>query len=261
MVSETNVVPTKTKVGYTGFNKFKGMLDDLSKLIRELRKITSSIADLRRQREIFVDQMFACTDVDELEIIEDALSAEESALSNPASKLRIALTETATTVRLFLFPFSRLYLTVVEDMETHAGSDDDAESVEGHGADSSDGESTLLQDNQISLAKLTDHDHQNNLSESQKEDREQNFRLGSQYINRCSEMGEAKRLNAFRYLKSREATTLIPFEGSRNTVHQAWISRRCRGVRTPIGMEYPIPALHPLTSRIVLLGRFRRRYV
>ncbi|KAL9011043.1 MAG: hypothetical protein Q9173_004079 [Seirophora scorigena] len=119
------------------------MLDDLSKLIIELRETTSSIAGLRRQRKIFVNGVVERTDVDDLETIEEAHSSEGPAVSSAISERRITLTEAAKPV--WSFPFSRLNQTMDEDIGNHAGSDDGDESVEAHGADSSDGKSTLLQ--------------------------------------------------------------------------------------------------------------------
>ena len=45
----------KAKWAIRDCNKFRSMLNDLSELISELREITSSVADIQRQRKVFMD--------------------------------------------------------------------------------------------------------------------------------------------------------------------------------------------------------------
>lgn len=161
----------KAKWVIRDFSRFKNMLDDLSHLIYELREITSSIADIRRQREVFIDEIAQCTDMEDLEIIEEALSEEDSALSAAASDRRTALTDTAMTVRSF--PKSVIPRGIDDDMQTQADTDPDAQSMS---LDSDTTKTSVIDDpfddGEGSLEVFVEYGHQNNLSEIQKQDME-----------------------------------------------------------------------------------------
>ena len=155
------------------FAKFKTMLDDLSILITELKEITASIADIRRQREYFVEGLSQCTDTEDLQIIEEALSTEDSALSYAASERRAALTEAAMTIQSF--PFSNGTQNSddndQDEMKTQADSDPDVQSSLMNN-DSAAGAaiSTSSEDGEKHLDISVMYGHQNNLSDIQKED-------------------------------------------------------------------------------------------
>lgn len=151
--------------------KFESMLDNLSKLIAELREITSSIADLERQRKVFMDKISQCTDIDELEIVEEALSAEDPVLSSAASERRTALTEAAGTVRSMPMPGADMVQD--EDMETHADSDTEAQAATKHGALSESHGESIFEDEQTPLEISKLYGHQNNLGEIQEKDQKQ----------------------------------------------------------------------------------------
>ena len=144
------------------------MLDDLSKLISDLREITSSVADIKRQNGVLVAEEIATRDdIDDLEIIEEALSQENPALSSAASERRTVLTQTAFTTR------SLLNLSTNrdedDDMNTHADSDADARALEVNEA-SSDRPEVELEDGEKIFEISAKYGHQNNLSEIQKTD-------------------------------------------------------------------------------------------
>ncbi|KAL8790022.1 MAG: hypothetical protein Q9195_006571 [Heterodermia aff. obscurata] len=149
--------------------KFRSMLDDLSKLITDLREITSSLADVKRQREIFVAEEIARReDIEDLEIIEEALSQEDPTLSSAASERRTVLTQTAFTLRSHASPSTNR--DEGDDMHTHADSDPDA-----HMLDLDDASSNWLgevrhEDREKSFEISAKYGHQNNLSEIQKTD-------------------------------------------------------------------------------------------
>lgn len=105
-------------------SKFKIMLDDLSALLQQLREITSAIADIERQRDCFVEKINSCTGIEDLEIIEEALSEEDPAFSNAASERRMALTEAAITIQ-----DDELRHHDDDDMVTHADSDPAAQAL------------------------------------------------------------------------------------------------------------------------------------
>ena len=90
---------TKARWAIQDQAKFKAMLDDLSTLLQELREITSAIADIQRQRNRFAEEIDDCELIEDLEIIEEALSEEDPVLSSVASERRMALTEAAMSVR------------------------------------------------------------------------------------------------------------------------------------------------------------------
>ncbi|KAI4136564.1 MAG: hypothetical protein LQ341_005549 [Variospora aurantia] len=235
--------------------KFKNMLDDLSKLITELRDITSTIADLRRQRDIFVNEMAECTDVDDMEIIEEALSAEDPALSTAASERRLALTEAAMTVRSF--PISHLDHAVEEDMETHADSDDDNLSLVAHDTASTTGEMNWPNDEQNSLEILTEYGHQNNLIESQKKDREETFWFQSRY---CSiekpDLSHQATRNIMKQLH------LFQLQAQETPFISIGFADNVDGLEIRLVRNAPSPPWSLLTlSRIVSLEEFKRQYV
>lgn len=173
--------------------KFESMLDSLSKLISELRDLTLSIADLQRQREVFMDQISQCTDVDELEIVEEALSAEDPVLSSAASERRIALTEAAVTVRSI--PISGSDIVKDEDMDTHADSDLDAQAAVTHAALGDLQGEIEFEDQQIPLEITKLYGHQNNLSKIQEEDEQQIRNLLVRYTKGDLEIKRPSSLN------------------------------------------------------------------
>ena len=149
--------------------KFKSMLDDLSNLIRDLREITSSLADIQRQREIFTEEISQCGDIEDLEIMEEALSEEDPALSSAASERLAILTGAPMTIRSISNP--KEFQDQDDDMQTHADSDADAQSMLGN-----DGLSDHIflaeakTKEEKSLEILAEYGHQNNLDEIQKND-------------------------------------------------------------------------------------------
>ena len=149
--------------------KFKSMLDDLSKLITDLREITSSLADIRRQREVFVGEEIAQrTEIEELEIIEEALSHDDPTLSSAASERRTALTQTAFTIRSLPGPSMDRHED--DDMHTHADSDPDAQFGDVNEASNGNDNEVQLEDDEKPQEVSGMYGHQNNLSEIQKED-------------------------------------------------------------------------------------------
>lgn len=105
-------------------NKFKIMLDDLSTLLQQLRKITSAIADIERQRDRFVEEINSHNRIEDLEIIEEALSEEDPAFSSTASERRVALTEAAMTIQ-----DDGRRQDENDDIMTHADSDPAAQAI------------------------------------------------------------------------------------------------------------------------------------
>ncbi|KAL8788415.1 MAG: hypothetical protein Q9195_007294 [Heterodermia aff. obscurata] len=162
----------KAKWAIRDFAKFKIMLDDLSTLITELREITASVADIRRQREYFVEELSHCNDTESLQIIEEALSTEDPALSYAASERRSALTEAAMTARSFSFSAGTRDGgdDHHDEMETQADSDPDAQSLllDIPTADTVD--SATLADGEKPFEISVKYGHQNNLSDIQRID-------------------------------------------------------------------------------------------
>ena len=149
--------------------KFKSMLDDLSKLITDLREITSSLAEIRRQREVFVAEEIARReDIEDLEIIEEALSQEDPTLSSAASERRTVLTQTAVTIRSLPGPSADRH--EADDMHTHADSDPSAQLPDLTDISADKANEVQLKDEERPLEILTKYGHQNNLSEIQKND-------------------------------------------------------------------------------------------
>ena len=180
--------------------KFQSMVDELSTLVRELREITSSVADINHQREFFTQKIAEYTDIEELEIIEEALSEEDPALSSAASERRIALTEAAMTL-----------VSDRDDMMTHADTDMDAHSSPTQGKDRHSmtatetwineyGKPQEVQSQDVSTA----YGHQNNLSKIQGKDFMQlrnlheNTRCQSKNLNGVARTWIMKQLHHFR---------------------------------------------------------------
>lgn len=149
--------------------KFKSMLDDLSKLITDLREITSSLADIRHQREIFVAKEIAQrTDIEDLDVIEEALSQEDPTLSSAASERRTALTQTAFIS--WSLPGSSADGYEDDDMRTHADCDPDAQSSDMSDTSSDKANEVQPDTEEKPLEISVTYGHQNKLSEIQKTD-------------------------------------------------------------------------------------------
>ena len=149
--------------------KFKSMLDDLSKLITDLREITSSLADIERQREVFVaEQIARREDVEDLEIIEEALSQEDPTLSSAASDRRTVLTQTAFTNRSPTNPPTSRDES--DDMQTRADSDPGAQMLDMSDVSSDRPIEVWREEQEESFEVSAKYGCQNNLSEIQKTD-------------------------------------------------------------------------------------------
>ena len=149
--------------------KFRGMLDDLSRLITDLREITSSLADIKRQREVFfAEEIAQRTDMEDLEVIEEALSQEDPTLSSAASERRTILTQTAFTNLSELNPFKNR--DEDDDMHTHADSDPGAQFSDVNDTSTDHKTDVQFDDDEKSLEISAMYGHQNNLSEIQKND-------------------------------------------------------------------------------------------
>ena len=143
-------------------NKFKIMLDDLSTLLQQLREITSAIADIDRQRDRFVEEINSQNGIEGLEILEEALSEEDPALSSAASERRMALTEAAMTIQ-----DDELRQDDNDDLITHADSDPTAQAL--YDLNESPQTNDELQDYQLEevCPVAADTGHQNNLAKIQ----------------------------------------------------------------------------------------------
>ena len=159
----------KAKWVIRDLTKFKSMLDDLSKLVTDLREITSSLADIKRQREVFVAEEIAQRmDIDDLEVIEEALSQEDPTLSSAASERRTVLTQIAFTTRSLLS--SSANRDEGDDMHTHADSDADAQVLDVNDSSGDRSDEVRLEDREKTFEISAKYGHQNNLSDIQKTD-------------------------------------------------------------------------------------------
>ena len=141
--------------------------------MQELKETTSSIANISRQRDFFAREITRSDEIDDLDIIEEALSAEDSTLSNAASERRMVLTEAAMT--------ARLSQEDKDDMATHADTDLDVRSLlvqEDVPHNSGAGELPLAEGKE-SRSVVMQYGHQNNLSAIQERDDKQMFVLES----------------------------------------------------------------------------------
>ena len=142
--------------------KFKTMLDDLSTLLQQLREITSAIADIKQQRDRFVEKVDSCDEIEDLEIIEEALSEEHPALSGAASERRMALTEAAMTIQ-----DGSLRQHDNDDVVTHADSNPAAQaSLDPNESPRENGE-LLNYQSEEPFSVVGAYGHQNNLDEIQ----------------------------------------------------------------------------------------------
>ena len=170
----------KAKWAIHNKKKFKNMLEDLKELITELREITSSIADLEKQREVFVREINECTTTDKLEILEEALIEEDPSLSDAASQRIAALTDAAVSLRSFTGKAGvRENGFAADDMETEADLGPDAQSplyISQHGlnevflAKSSEPSSRTSPRKLDECLKGVVYGHQNNLEITQQDD-------------------------------------------------------------------------------------------
>ena len=140
--------------------KFKTMLDDLSTLLQQLRDITSAVADVQRQRNRFAEEIESCDAIEDLEIIEEALSDEDPVLSSAASERRTALTEAALT-----FKDDEPGQDNDSDIVTHADLDPTAQEL-WDASESLETEYAFEESSSI----VTIYGHQNNLSKIQESD-------------------------------------------------------------------------------------------
>ncbi|CAF9933683.1 MAG: hypothetical protein HETSPECPRED_008743 [Heterodermia speciosa] len=159
----------KAKWAIRDLAKFKSMLDDLGRLITDLRDITSSLADVKHQREVFVTEVVdQLTDIEDLEVIEEALSQEDPTLSSAASERRTVLTQTAFTVRSLAGPSAHRYED--DDMHTHADLDPGAQLSDLTDTSSDELNEVQLEDEETPCEISAKYGHQNNLSEIQRID-------------------------------------------------------------------------------------------
>ena len=241
----------KAKWVIRDLTKFKTMLDDLSKLITDLRDITSSVAEIKRQNGVFVAEEIATRDdIDDLGIIEEALSQENPALSSAASERRTVLTQTAFTARSLLD--SSANRDEDDDMHTHADSDADAQMFEVNEASSDRPDEVEPEDREKTFEISAKYGHQNNLSEIQKADLTGITRIypilradpNPSTLSRMARLNIMKQLRDFRDNGSETPFISIGFADSEEGGYQL------------VGFSFHRFAI-PLTFQNDLLGKFQ----
>jgi protocatechuate 3,4-dioxygenase beta subunit len=80
---KTNILRTRWAI--YDKNKFSALIDDLKDLIDQLRNITSSVANLKRQCKVFANEISSTSNVASLKPQEEALKEEGLELSKVAS--------------------------------------------------------------------------------------------------------------------------------------------------------------------------------
>jgi hypothetical protein len=91
--------------------RFTALITDLKDLIDQLRDVTSSIADLGRQRQVLVAEISSMSDTHSLDVLEEALRDDDPELSEVASQRIVQLTEAGTNAEYLLLESESQYVT------------------------------------------------------------------------------------------------------------------------------------------------------
>lgn len=100
-------------------NKFTTLVSDLKDLIDQLRDVTSSVADLERQRQMLAAEISSISDCHSLEVLEEALREDEPELSDVASQRIVQLTEGSalgTNAEYLMLGSDSHYVTAFSDV-------------------------------------------------------------------------------------------------------------------------------------------------
>jgi hypothetical protein len=106
-------------------NRFTTLVTDLKDLIDQLRDVTSSIADLEKQRQIIAAEISSLSDSHSLDVLEEALREDDPGLSEVASQRIVQLTEAGTNAGYLTFGSESQYVTAYSAVQQHDVLDDD----------------------------------------------------------------------------------------------------------------------------------------
>lgn len=122
-------ITTKIRWAVHDKNKFTALVAELKDLIDQLRDVTSSIADLERQRQMLAIEISSQSDLHSLEVLEEALLEDDPELSEVASQRIVQLTEAGTNAEYLLVQSESRYVTASLGIQQY-GICDDVISVE-----------------------------------------------------------------------------------------------------------------------------------
>ncbi len=116
----------KVKWAIRDKKKFTVLLDDMKELIQQLRDITQAAADLQSQRRAFMAEVSIISDIETLEVLEEASVEEDPELSEVASQRILQLTEgsVASSGRTQSLFTESIYYSARTDAYTHSNTRD-----------------------------------------------------------------------------------------------------------------------------------------